>query len=447
MRTFFVGLTIVALAVGAAALAAIGRYFRAPPTEILVPRGGELDGYVGAARCAECHREIYDRQSRSRMAGALQTAEEYDRQHRLPIPAEVNDRENGLSYRVLPRDGELILEVSRGLETARASLGYALGSGARGLTFVRDLDAGGYQELRISYYADDHVWDFTPGQENDRPTTVQQALGKFVPKRSPEACLDCHASRLVQSEGQIVPASSLFGVDCERCHGPGREHCETAARGDVAAPRAASLVQALRLAERLREGRPPASSQDAWLQSASKAADDRLIRDVYVCGECHGGRQIWSTPADDQLSRFQVAALVASKCYQESADKLRCTDCHDPHRDIEPGDQSLAVAVCLKCHSPGEGQAADGQPVSAAERARAISCPVNAVAGCVACHMPTRSPMYRTRFTHHRIGVHSESRPDLSTFHRSDEFGQTIEVSNHANQTGRGKCIGTMITN
>ncbi|HQU43155.1 MAG TPA: hypothetical protein PK867_10090, partial [Pirellulales bacterium] len=110
------------------------------------------------------------------MAHALATGAEHYQRHDLALPAEVADQANGLVYRVEARRGQLFLEVSRGQETAGAVMAYALGSGQRGLTFVRERDAEDYEELRISYYADTGSWDLTPGQESDRPASAEDAL-------------------------------------------------------------------------------------------------------------------------------------------------------------------------------------------------------------------------------------------------------------------------------
>jgi mono/diheme cytochrome c family protein len=412
---------VLLIVAGAAVAVAIARYRRPISREVLAPRGANLDGFVGAAKCAECHREIYNRQSHSRMATALRTSEDFCRQHALPLPAEVTDRANDLQYRIDRRQGQLCMEVVRGEEVVRTTMHYALGSGQRGLTFLCDLDAENYQELRVSYFADTNSWDFTPGQESAQPLSLAEAVGRRVGKRSDFACLNCHASRLVQSDGKIDTGRSYFGVDCERCHGPGREHIQAISAGRSGKMRPPALTQALVLGRQLREGKRPEGPQDELLRRMSEADDERLIRDFYVCGECHGRRQLWIEASDVQLARFQVAALMASPCYQRSAAKLRCTDCHDPHGDAVHGDDRPYIAVCLQCHGDGDPE----QPVAEASSRRLAGplpsansrlgsdtptkvCLKNPRDGCIGCHMPVRSPMYRTRFTHHRIAIYPD---------------------------------------
>ena len=297
------------------------------------------------------------------------------------------DKANRLQYRVDKQDGKLYLEVKRGSAVGRAEMTYALGSGKLAVTFVRELDADNYEELRVSYYSQTGGWDLTPGQRTARPTWAADALGRPIKKHGELGCLNCHASLLVQSEGKIDGARSRFSVDCERCHGPGREHVESAGRGTPVKPRAPELNEALRAAQSLRDGKRPESPFEELLKSLVEVDDERLIRDVYVCGECHGRTHIFDPPSDEQLSKLPVAALVSSACYQRSATKLLCGDCHDPHGD-SPRDDRPYVAVCMKCHSDD-------------------LCPErDSNAGCIGCHMPVRSPLPHTHYTHHRIAIY-----------------------------------------
>ncbi|HWB10064.1 MAG TPA: hypothetical protein VG826_12605 [Pirellulales bacterium] len=387
-----------------ATVAAVGRHLLMPRQQVLAPREENPESYVGATRCAECHLETSERQSSSRMAATLQTADQYERAHALPVPAEVFDPDNRLRYRIDRRDGKLCLEVRRGREVAYAEMTYALGSGKVAVTFVRDLDADHYEELRTTWYADTNSWDLTPGQKAARPITVAEALGRPIPKLGPQACLTCHASLLVQSDAKIDPADSHFGVHCERCHGHGRDHVDSAAKGRPAKIRPTALDNALGLAQKLLEGQRAETPRDELLRSVAHVNDERLIRDLYVCGECHGYDQIWTQAADDDLVKFQVAALVSSRCYQRSLNKIRCNDCHDPHGDSSPDDVGTSVAVCLHCHHD-----ATTTPVGPSPQPNSRVCPVNARDGCVGCHMPIRSPMPHTRMTQHRIAVY-ESR-------------------------------------
>ena len=71
-----------------------------------------------------------------------------------------------------------------------------------------------------------------------------------------------------------------------------------------------------------------------------------------------------------------------SQCFQQSAGKLRCTSCHNPH-DIPRGEQATLHynGVCLGCHATGASH-----PMSTL----ASQPSHNVNANCVSCHMPKR---------------------------------------------------------
>lgn len=379
------GLAVAIAIVLSAGAAAVYRWLK-PSPEVLAPRGARIEDYVGAATCAECHQDISDRQGSSRMATTLQPVEQFLRERSLPLPATVFDAVNQLHYRVDEHDGKLRLEVKRGSAVAHADMTYALGSGKLAITFVRELDAENYQELRVSYYSQTGGWDLTPGQRSARPAWVAEALGRPIGKHGDQGCLTCHSSLLVQSGGTIDGHRSHFNVECERCHGAGRAHVEAAHGGEFAVLRAPELSEALGAVRRLREGERPESPSEELLQSFAPLDDERLLHDLYVCGECHGRARLADRPTDVHMSKFPVAALAQSACYQRSATKLLCGDCHDPHGD-SPRDDRPYVAVCLRCH-------------------RSDFCPENSNNECIACHMPVRSPIPHTQYTDHRIAIY-----------------------------------------
>ena len=118
-----------------------------------------------------------------------------------------------------------------------------------------------------------------------------------------------------------------------------------------------------------------------------------------MCGACHG-----RPPRDSDLAaiqfiertpdtaRFPSQRLVLSHCYNESADGIRCTTCHDPHSDVA-AQRSGRDQSCIGCHT---GRA----------RPKARLCPT-ASSDCVSCHMPKQRVMQHSEFTDHWIRVSS----------------------------------------
>ena len=70
------------------------------------------------------------------------------------------------------------------------------------------------------------------------------------------------------------------------------------------------------------------------------------------CGQCH---RTWAQiaingPRGILNVRFQPYRLANSKCYDAADRRIRCTACHDPHRDVETS-AAAYDAKCARCHS------------------------------------------------------------------------------------------------
>src|SRR5207302_8770711 len=117
-----------------------------------------------------------------------------------------------------------------------------------------------------------------------------------------------------------------------------------------------------------------------------------------LCGRCH---RTWSQiamngPRGVNNVRFQPYRLANSKCYDAADRRIRCTACHDPHRDVETS-AAAYDPKCTACHS-----------------ASTVTCKV-AKKECVTCHMPKLElPGAHHKFTDHRVRIvkANEAYPD-----------------------------------
>ena len=158
-----------------------------------------------------------------------------------------------------------------------------------------------------------------------------------------------------------------MGVRCERCHGPGREHIEAVTRKE---PPGRHIFHPGRM---------------------------RAFPQVQMCGACHG-----APPADNDFDklrfiettpitvRFPSQRLVLSRCYNESFEGLKCTECHDPHRNAAASAEEHDT-TCRSCHGEGDREIATICPVSERD--------------CHTCHMPSERVMRHSLFTDHWIRV------------------------------------------
>ncbi len=304
--------------------------------------------YAGSEACRPCHPAEYARQVKSHHAGALRPILE------SPVAeALLKDGSPGgvVSYRKAP--GGLLARAG----DAGGFLEWAFGAGAQGITPVGRVD-GQYFEHRFSLYTAAGRVALTFGHPA-QAATPRAALGLPQSSHTITTCFECHATGV---EAGPDLSNMRPGVQCERCHGPGRRHVELAAAG-------ASAAEVRRAV--LNPGRLPAKAQ------------------VEVCGQCHRLPDPGDDSPEPELEnpvavRFAPIGLLASRCLRKSK-RLACTTCHDPHEDARPRTDASYARRCAGCHA-GAHQPARGD--------------------CLECHMRRASIAPYLKFTDHRIRVY-----------------------------------------
>jgi predicted CXXCH cytochrome family protein len=202
-------------------------------------------------------------------------------------------------------------------------------------------------------------------------------------------CYSCHVSQEQKNfDGTKMQYRTEwldFGINCERCHGPGKAHAAHFSRSVPAQERS--------------------KPDDIVVQTRLDAA-----RNTMVCAQCHSFRDIfadgftagsnyydyfvpvleYSLPADadpaywadGRTRRFSNDAfgLWQSECYLKG--KATCLDCHVvPHNtdiDRNPQLRPDANALCTRCH----------ESIGAALAKHTHHAERSAGSSCVECHMP-----------------------------------------------------------
>lgn len=273
------------------------------------------------------------------------------------------------SYGIARSGDQSVFSVTDGKETLQVPLAWAFGRRSGGQTYVFRLEDRWY-ESRVSYFSGLAGLDLTPGMENITPHNLLEAAGRLVEPVEMGQCFDCHATNVVKSPGPGLEAMTE-GIQCGRCHVQSEAHSE--------AMRTRSLGTAMR-----KLGALNAEEQSNF------------------CGQCH---RTWSQvavggPRGIENVRFQPYRLANSKCYDAGDRRIRCTACHDPHRELDTSPAAYD-AKCAACHS------------LAARRNGASTqlCRVG-VRECVKCHMPKVDlPGAHRRFTDHWIRIARPNAP------------------------------------
>jgi len=225
--------------------------------------------------------------------------------------------------------------------------------------------------MPITYYTAANQWSNSPGFPN------KVVLNRPITSR----CLECHTTyaETISAPGKEPEEFDhdriLFGVDCEKCHGPAAQHVEFQTKN-------------------------PNDKTGKYIVNPASLTRQQNID---LCALCHGGTKAKTRPSfeftvGDTLSNFfvlgdlktatpnydnvdvhgnQYGLLAASKCFTMSS--MTCNSCHNTHEN-ERGNIKLFSQRCISCHQADHGKICK----MTATMGSAIT------SNCIDCHMPSK---------------------------------------------------------
>jgi predicted CXXCH cytochrome family protein len=295
---------------------------------------------------------------------------------------------SGTELQVEAKPGTLVHKLVGGGRTSAYAIAWAIGSGNAGKSYLIRIGDALFQSP-ISWYSVRKAWDLSPGFEQDKQP------GFYRPVTAD--CLFCHTGGPRPREGTLNryldPPFEPAAIGCERCHGDPGAH--------IASPTKSNIVNPARLQRTRRDAvceQCHLSGEARIPNSGRKFTDYRpgmLLEDVfsvyvnYGSGDPKGLKVVGHTEQ-----------MVRSRCYVESAGRMWCGTCHNPHSQSTDR-VTWYREKCFQCHESGK---MEPHRKSAGE-------------DCAACHMP-KSNAYdggHTAFHDHRIGIEREgysAKPD-----------------------------------
>lgn len=345
--------------------------------------------YVDAQRCTQCHAEIAGKYSGTGMARAFHAPDADS----VPKPKAYFHRASSTWFEIVPRGGEWYQRWWQvGLHGREESAGeskidYVMGSGNHVRTYLHRTARGTLIELPLAWYAEKGgTWALNPGFDMGEPP-----MGRKIGYD----CMFCHnaypsvPAAAIPAGHEDAGAEPLFagelprGIDCQRCHGPGGNHIRAVGLPGAKVP---DIRTAIVNPARLGKERAMEVCMQCHLETTSFALPNAICRYdrgpfSFRPGEALSAFQLSfdHAPGTGREGKFEVVSSVyrlrQSRCFLESAGKLGCTTCHDPH-DVRHGEGGVDGydKACVSCHEPSK-IAAKGHPSSGS---------------CVGCHMPKR---------------------------------------------------------
>ncbi|MBV8705716.1 MAG: tetratricopeptide repeat protein [Acidobacteriaceae bacterium] len=356
------------------------------------------------AVCGKCHADILRNYLQTPMANASGAAAD------RVVAGAFRHAVSGIDYKISEEDGALWLKFSRRSDPpleGHRRLDYFFGSGHLGITYLYTIN-GYLLESPVAYSAESHSYEMKPGL----------APAETMPPALPmtRGCMRCHMSGVQREDpGTINHFRDLpflyGGVNCESCHGDGREHVSSGGK--------ASVINPVKLESERR---------DSICISCHLEGDTRIEhagRDVneFKPGDRIGDYVSYFVFSSDQLmSRgvSEIEQLSFSRCKRVSGNRMSCMSCHDPH--YSPPDAEKARfyrSKCLACHSQPKFSEShfSGNP------------------DCVSCHMPkgTAERLPHVAWTDHRI----RRKPEAAD--KSTPQGPTTELVSFLNESASAR--------
>ncbi|MBL8177078.1 MAG: tetratricopeptide repeat protein [Bryobacterales bacterium] len=369
------------------------------------PPPAPVAAYADAKSCLACHAEIAKTYARSGMAQAFYkaTPERMQRENWTKDNTFYHAPSDRY-YAMQARDGRYVLRRwQKGYQAAEenvleAEIHYVMGSGNAARSYLHRTPQGRLAELPVAWYAEKGgYFAMSPGY--DRPDHQG-----FRRKISTD-CMFCHNA--YPANRDAAPATEpLFdeklpeGIDCQRCHGPGRAHVQaaSAAGAKKEAVRAAIVNPAKLPFERSFE-----VCMQCHLETTSFPLPNSLVRFgrgafSYDVGKPLAEFALHFDHGAGREDKFEIVSSVyrlrQSACFVKSG-KLQCTTCHDPHRPARE-DASHVQKACTSCHA--------GRTEHALNR------------DCASCHMPKRrtEDVVHASVTDHKIQRRPETANPLA---------------------------------
>jgi hypothetical protein len=324
--------------------------------------------FAGSTTCATCHKNIYD--THIHTAHYLTSQPAFERYIKGSFEPGKNTYAFNRSVVVAleKRDsGFYQVEYYGDIEKKTRRIDIVIGSGTMGQSFL-NWGKNRLFQLPITYFTAANAWSNSPGFPDrvvfNRPITSR--------------CLECHTTfvKTISAPGkepeEFDHGQIIFGVDCEKCHGPAARHVEF-------------------------QSQNPKEKTGKYIVNPATFSRQQNLD---LCASCHGGRLQKTKPsfefiAGDTLSNYfvvdttgvnpdsvdvhgnQYGLLRISKCFKMS--KMTCITCHNTHEN-EKAKIALFSQRCMSCHNNEHGNL----------------CKMNHTLGsvintnCIDCHMPLK---------------------------------------------------------
>jgi hypothetical protein len=337
------------------------------------PKDLRGEAFAGAAKCAGCHASIHSSylhsahnlSSSAGNASSIKGSFHKDSNtyyYNKEVKLVMQQRDSGF-YQVAYQ-GEVEKQANR--------IDLVIGSGRKAQTYLYWLDDKVFQ-LPVSWFVPVKSWVNSPGYP---PRQVR------FDRNIPIGCFGCHSSHIKLTRNEAAGDriinnfdrnSIIYGIDCERCHGPAARHVKFHQEnpGDKQAKYVVSY-STLNRQQQIDMCALCHSGVQQQVKSAFKFRPGELLANNYFATVQS------QDPEELDVHGNQTQLLMASACFIKS-NSLTCTSCHNTHVN-ERDNLPLFSKRCMNCHSEAKN--------NFCKKAHEIGPDI--INNCIDCHMPEK---------------------------------------------------------
>ena len=327
--------------------------------------------FAGSEACVKCHRDIYEKHILTAHYLTTRPASEKYIKGSFDKGQNVFAYDTSMVVKMEKRDsGFFQVGYYKGVEKIVRRFDIVVGYGSIGQTYIFKINNQLFQ-LPVSYFTAAHKWANSP-QFPVHPVLFNRAITS--------RCLECHStfvqkiSAVNKEPEEFNVQQMIYGVDCEKCHGPAAKHVEFQTQN-------------------------PNEKTAKYIINPAKFTRQQSLD---MCSLCHAGRLKKTQPsfqfiAGDTLANYfaidntppnptdidvhgnQFGLLRASKCFRMS-NTMTCVTCHNTHEN-ERGKVSLFSQRCMECHNTAHG--------TFCKLGDSLGTVI--ISNCIDCHMPAEA--------------------------------------------------------
>lgn len=332
--------------------------------------------YMGMQTCQSCHSDKHASFVHTGMGRSFGPAQPWRSDASFGAHALVYDELSDMHYFPWWKDSTLMVtefRIENGDTTHKRSeaIAYIIGSGNHTNSHLINQKGFVYQ-APITFYTQEGKWDLAPGFENGNNSRFERIIGL--------ECLSCHngyPDHVAGSENQFT--SVPFGIDCERCHGPGELHVKAMLAGntvDTSKEIDYTIVNPANLSRDLQMD----LCQRCHLQGVAVLNPGKSFYDFKPGMHLKEVMNIFLPRFEGEENQFIMASqadrLRMSECYINS--EMSCITCHNPHVSVKETPIEVFNNNCQSCHQ---------EQLCSVDQASFELADGN----CSGCHMPPSS--------------------------------------------------------